>query len=95
MKIFGPRPDIVFAFLNNSSNQSSEASDETNKGQDKVKVLLVQLLPRNSTIVFYKRSHLHFLRAQIAKIGLLEVPPQSLQREGIEPCEVTMKDGGL
>ena len=66
-----------------------------NKGKDKVKALIVQLLPRNSTMVFYKRSHLYFLRPELAKIGLLQVPPESLEREDIKPCKVTMKDGGL
>lgn len=95
LKVFGPKQDIVFTFLSNPSDESSEATDETNKGKDKVKALLVQLLPRNSTMVFYKRSHLHFLRAELAKIGLLQVPPESLEREGIKPCEVTMKGGGF
>lgn len=60
-----------------------------------MKVLIVLLLPKGSTIAFYKRSHLRFLHARLDKTGLLQVPPESLEREGIEPCEVTMKDGGL
>jgi hypothetical protein len=95
LKVFGSKPDTIFTFLNNPSNETSEESNEKNKGKQNVKVLLVLLLPKGSTVVFYKRSHLHFLQARIARIGLLQVPPESLEREGIEPCEVAMKDGGL
>lgn len=66
-----------------------------NKGKSKVKVLLVQLLPKNSTVIFYKRSHLHFLQARIDRIGLLQVPTESIEREDIESCQVTMEEGGL
>lgn len=95
LKVFGPRDDIVFTFLTNPFNEMNETTDEVNKGRDKVKALFVLLLPRNSTMVFYKRSHVHVLRVELAKIGLLQVLPESLERQDIEPCEVTMKDGGL
>ncbi|KAL5400096.1 hypothetical protein PMIN03_012576, partial [Paraphaeosphaeria minitans] len=90
-KLFGPKHDTVFSIL---SNESDETTDGSNKEIDKVKGLVVQLFPPGSTIVFYKRSHLHALRAQNGKIGLLQVPPERLHGKGIEPCEVTMKDGG-
>lgn len=95
LKVYGSRPDTIFTFLNNPSNEPSEEFDEKNKGKQNVKVLLVQLLAKGSTVVFYKRSHLHFLQARLARIGLLQVPPESLEREDIESCEVTMKDGGF
>jgi hypothetical protein len=95
LKVYGLRPDTIFTFLNNPSNEPSENSDEKNKGKQDVNVLLVLLLPRGSTVVFYKRSHLHFLQARLARIGLLQVPPESLEREGVESCKVTMKDGSL
>ena len=46
-------------------------------------------------MVFYKRSHVHSLRAKDAKIGLLEVSQEALEREDIDPIEVAMKEGGL
>jgi hypothetical protein len=95
LKLYGSRPDIIFTFLNNPSDETSEESNEKIKGKQNVKVLLVLLLSKNSTIEFYKRSHLHVLQADIAKIGLLQVPPENLESEGIESCEVTMKAGGL
>lgn len=92
MKAYGSRRDTVFSFMTNDSNA---VTDKTNKGKDKVKVLLVQLLPRGSIMVFYRHSHLYKLGTKDSKIGLLEVSKESLQRDGIEPVEVTMKDGGL
>lgn len=95
-KVIGPKHDTAFAFLTNKSIETiNETTTEPNKGADRVKVLVVQLLPKHSTIIFYKRSHLHTLRAQMARIGLLQVLPESLQGNEIEPCKVEMRDGGL
>lgn len=45
-------------------------------------------------MVFYKGSHRHSLDAKSGRIGLLEVPPESLDTTDIKPTEVSMKDGG-
>ncbi|KAA8611963.1 hypothetical protein TUN199_01295 [Pyrenophora tritici-repentis] len=95
LKLYGPQPDIIFTFLNNPSNEASEESSENTKGKQNVKVLLVLLLSKNSTVEFYKRSHLHVLQADIARIGLLQVAPENLESEEIESCEVTMEAGGF
>jgi len=55
----------------------------------------VQILPKDSKIVFYRRSHLQSLRARGGKFGLLEVPQESLDKDDINPMEVTMEEGGL
>jgi hypothetical protein len=60
-----------------------------------VKVLLVLLLLKGSTVVFYKRLHLHFLQACIARIRLLQVLLKSLEREDIKSCKVIIKDSSL
>jgi hypothetical protein len=95
LKVYGSWPDAIFTFLNNPPQKPRENSDEENKEKQDVNALLVLLLPRDSTVVFYKRSHLHFLQARPARTGLLQVPREMVEREGIESCEVTMKDGGL
>ncbi|KAF2685725.1 hypothetical protein K458DRAFT_16602 [Lentithecium fluviatile CBS 122367] len=64
-------------------------------GKDKVKVLVVQLLSRNSEMVFYKRSHLYPLGAKPATIRLLNVPRKSLEKDDIKSFHVKAKEGGL
>jgi hypothetical protein len=88
LKAFGPSPSLIFSFLNNTTHGSNE-------GRDKVKVLVVQLLSKNSEMVFYKRSHLHPLGAKPARIGLLDVSQKSLEKDDIKPFNVKAKDGGL
>lgn len=60
-----------------------------------MKVLVVQLFSSNSEMVFYKRSHLHPLGAKPARIGLLDVPQRSLEKDDIKPFNVKAKEGGL
>lgn len=43
-------------------------------------------------MMFYKRSHLYPLRAKPARIGLLEVPKESLRTDKIEASEVEMME---
>jgi hypothetical protein len=81
LKAYGPRPGRVFSFLN-----IGETSEN-------VKVLVAILLSSNSRMAFYKRSHLYPLKAKQAKIGLLETPPESLDRHEIERLDI--EDGGL
>lgn len=88
LKAFGPSPSLTFSFLNNKTHDSNE-------GIDKVKVLVVQLFSSNSEMVFYKRSHLHPLGAKPARIGLLDVPRRSLEKDDIKPFNVKAKEGGL
>lgn len=94
LKAFGPNPSLVVSFLNNTTEEEKKEIGRESKGKDELKVLVVQLLSSNSRMVFYKRSHLHPLRAKPARIGLLDVPQNSLERDGIEPFEVNMKRGG-
>jgi hypothetical protein len=96
LKAYGPRPGKVFSFLNNATVEVDEktAAGE-NKGENKVKVLVVQLFSSNSKMAFYKRSHLYPLRAVRAKIGLLDVPHSNLAKYGLEGYLVNMKEGGL
>jgi hypothetical protein len=70
-------------------------TNETYQGQEKVRLLLVLLLPKRSTMIFYKRSHLYALCTETGNIGLLEVSKESLEKEDIERVEVTMEEGGL
>ncbi|KAF2175647.1 hypothetical protein K469DRAFT_55505 [Zopfia rhizophila CBS 207.26] len=95
LKAFGLSPSLVFSFLNNTTNELNEDTEGVNKGKDKVKVLVVQLLSSDFRMVFYKRSHLHPLRAKLVRIGLLDVPQESLERDEIKPFEVKTKEGGL
>lgn len=45
LKAYGPRPDIVFTFLNNPADEANEETDHEDKEND-VKVLVVQLLSK-------------------------------------------------
>ena len=95
LKAYGPNPDQAFSFLNNTPEEAKKETGKGNKGKDKVKVLVVQLFPSNSRMMFYKHSHLYALRAKRAKIDLLGVPEESLERDEIESFPVNMKKGGL
>jgi len=95
LKAYGPRPGKVFSFLNNATVELDEKTAGENKGQSKVKVLVVQLFSSNSKMAFYKRSHLYPLRAVRAKIGLLDVPHSNLAKYGLDGYLVHMKEGGL
>lgn len=80
----------------NANDNANLLNDPNNKKEgNRVRVLIVQLFSPETQIIFYKRSHLHQLRAKKAKIGTLNVVPESLEVEGIEPLSVEMKEGGL
>ncbi|KAH7111259.1 hypothetical protein B0J11DRAFT_447619 [Dendryphion nanum] len=89
-------PSTVFAFLTNPSTESNIPSGYTNQGKDKVKILLVQLFEMESTVIFYKRSHLYPLKTKDAGIGLFDVNLENmLGRKDIKPFEVKMEGGGF
>ncbi|OCL02210.1 hypothetical protein AOQ84DRAFT_190831 [Glonium stellatum] len=80
-KAFGRDPSRTFSFLNRTKIEAQ--------------VLVVQLWSSGSRMVFYNGSHLQSLDAGPAANGLLEIPNSHLERAGITPTEVEMKDGGL
>lgn len=96
LKAYRSNPSTVFAFLTNPSTESNIPSGYTNQGKDKVKILLVQLFEMESTVIFYKRSHLYPLKTKDAGIGLFDVNLENmLGRKDIKPFEVKMEGGGF
>jgi hypothetical protein len=57
--------------------------------------LMVLLWPSGSSIIFRSGSHKHLLNAGRSGVGLLEVPPENLDKPDISTQEIVMETGGL